>query len=215
MSLQEKISEIESPQSSVIKTLRPLIFNFFISDRPEHNQQTLEDLDVGYRSFHSQRLEHHNNHYFRPTITCKKLNEEPKFRLSLEKKRTKAISGITQKAASEKPSRNSYRGSKIKTINNNRSMLNQEEMEEVETSGKKQRVESSELPIRSPRKAKQPHLHFNLKHLLQTSKTFTGQFSRESNIQGSNFPYYNYFSSQKSSLPRTQKSIRNKGSKII
>jgi hypothetical protein len=75
MSLLEKISEIEQPQSSVIKPLKPLVFNFFVSDRPEVNQQTLEDMDITYKSFQSQRLEHRNNHYFRPTINPKKLNE--------------------------------------------------------------------------------------------------------------------------------------------
>jgi len=34
--------------------------------------------------------------------------------LSVEKKKTKAINGSLQKASSEKPSRNSYRGSKLK-----------------------------------------------------------------------------------------------------
>lgn len=100
MSLLEKIGELQNPQSTVIKPLRPLIFNFFVSDRPEANQQTLEDIDNSYRSFQSQRLEHRNNHYFRPTINPKKLNEEPRFRLSLEKKRSKAINGIAQKASS-------------------------------------------------------------------------------------------------------------------
>jgi hypothetical protein len=85
---------------------------------------------------------------------------------------------------------------------------------EVVEDKKQQRAESSEQPVRSPRKARQPHLHFNLKHLLQTSKKFTGHFSKEENIQGSNFPYYNYFSSQKSSLPKTQKSFRSKASKV-
>jgi hypothetical protein len=141
MSLLEKIGELEHPQSTVIKPLRPLIFNFFVSDRPEASQQTLEDIDISYRSFQSQRLDHRNNHYFRPTINPKKLNEEPRFRLSLEKKRSKAVNGVSQKASSEKPSRNSYRGSKVKTAAN-RSMLNQEEVEGTE-SPKPQKVESS------------------------------------------------------------------------
>lgn len=37
MSLLEKISDIEQPQSGVIKPLKPLVFNFFVSDRPEAN----------------------------------------------------------------------------------------------------------------------------------------------------------------------------------
>ena len=214
MSLLEKISDIEQPQSGVIKPLKPLVFNFFVSDRPEANQQTLEDIDNTYKSFHSQRLEHRNNHYFRPTINPKKLNEQPRFRLSVQKKRVKALSGVIPKASSEKPSRNSYRGSKVKTATN-RSMLNQQELEALE-SPKPKKVESSEMSNRSPRKSKQPHLHFNLRHILQTSKTFTGHFSREDEIQGTSFPYYNYFSSEESSLPKTQKSFRSKNSgKII
>ncbi len=75
MSLLEKISDIEQPHSSSIKPLKPLVFNFFVSDRPEANQQTLEGMDTSYKSFQSQRLEQRNNHYFRPTINPKKLND--------------------------------------------------------------------------------------------------------------------------------------------
>jgi hypothetical protein len=71
------------------------------------------------------------------------------------------------------------------------------------------------MASQSPRKSKQPHLHFNLRHLLKTSKTFTGHFSREDNIQGTSFPYYNYFSSEKSSMPRTQRGVRSKVSKVM
>ena len=62
------------------------------------------------------------------------------------------------------------------------------------------------------RKTKQPHLHFNLRHLIETRKKFTGDFSREENITGSNYPYLHYFSSTKSSLPSSQRSSRYKSS---
>jgi hypothetical protein len=41
--------------------------------------------------------------------------EEPKFLLSLERKKIKIINGISQRAMSEKPSRNSYRAGKKRT----------------------------------------------------------------------------------------------------
>lgn len=66
-----------------------------------------------------------------------------------------------------------------------------------------QRVEFKEVSYSSPRKGKEPHVQFNLTHLLKTSKTFSGQFNRSKQIQGSNFPYYQYFSSHKSPLPKT------------
>jgi len=68
-----------------------------------------------YRSFHSQRLDIKNSYYFKPTIQFKKMIEEPKFLLSVERKKIKVMNGVTQRANSERPSRNSYRGSKIKT----------------------------------------------------------------------------------------------------
>lgn len=86
-------------------------------------------------------MESKHNQSFRPTINFKKLNDEPKFRLSLEKKKTKVMNGMGQKASSERPSRNSYRGSKIKTISN-KSVMNQEEFYSAES--KDQRIEPQE-----------------------------------------------------------------------
>jgi hypothetical protein len=115
--------QFEETQSLVIKPLKPLVFNFFVSDRPAASQLIIDDKDLCYRSFHSQRIEQKNS-FFKPTINFKKLVDEPKFRLSLEKKKTKVMNGMGQKASSERPSRNSYRGSKIKTVCN-KSVLNQ------------------------------------------------------------------------------------------
>ena len=47
-------------------------------------------------------------------MQSKKMQDEPKFFLSVERKKMKIMKGINEKATSEKPSRNSYRGRKIK-----------------------------------------------------------------------------------------------------
>ncbi len=50
-------ASLQLQSSQVVKSLKPLIFNFFVSERPEDQQQTLEDLDNNsYRAFHSQKL---------------------------------------------------------------------------------------------------------------------------------------------------------------
>lgn len=69
---------------TMVKPLKPLVYNFFISDRPEQQQLTLDDLSQSnYKSFHSHKLEVKNGHVFKPTIQFKKLVDEPKFFLSV------------------------------------------------------------------------------------------------------------------------------------
>lgn len=172
---------------TVIRPLRPLVYNFLLGGEEGRSE---------------------GSHFFRPTMHSKRLIEQPKFLLSVERKKIKSISGITQRAHSERPSRNSYRPSKLRT--HLRSSNNQEDLD-PDRLPKDKRIQSQELALGpSPRRAKQPHLHFNLRHLLQTRKAFNGEFSREDNIQGTNFPYYQYFSSEKSSLPASQQSARSR-----
>ena len=49
-------------------------------------------------------------------------------------------------------------------------------------------------------------MHFNLNHMLKKRKTFDGTYRLEENIQGSNYPYYNYYSSGRSSIPLSARS---------
>jgi hypothetical protein len=63
----------------------------------------------------------------------------------------------------------------------------------------------------SAKKIRQPHLHFNLQYVLNQRKSFNTQFIREENIQGCNYPYFSYFSSDKSPMPKTHRSSRESG----
>jgi hypothetical protein len=163
----------------IVRPLRPLIYNFFVSERPENLQQTLDELEsINYRSFHSSKIESKAGQSFKPTLQFKKLVDEPKFLLSVERKKIKIMQGINQRASSERPSRNCYRGKKLRS--STAKTINPEEFEMTEEGQRDRRIESQE-PMQgvSPRKTKQPHLHFNLNYMLQTRKHFTGQFSRE------------------------------------
>lgn len=50
--------------------------------------------------------------------------EEPKFKLSVDRKKKKVIESLGKKANSERPSRSSYRGSKVRNVTH-RSVANQ------------------------------------------------------------------------------------------
>jgi hypothetical protein len=64
----------------------------------------------------SQRLE--NNKCFKPKLNFKKMMEEPKFFLSVERKKIKVINGLGHKAHHEEPSRTGYRGGMVKSLTN-------------------------------------------------------------------------------------------------
>ena len=74
---------------------------------------------------------------------------------------------------------------------------------------KEKKLEAKAVGIPEPPKFKQPNLHFNLQHLLKKRKTFDGNFKLEDNIQGGNFPYYQYFSSGRSSIPLSARSTNH------
>ena len=118
------------------------------------------------------------------------------------------MNGINQKASSERPSRSFYRGRKLK----NHKTIHQDEVQQPESADFKDRpIQSKEKHMEvGGKKVRQPNMHFNLNFMIQKRKTFNGDFSREQNITGTSYPYYNYFSSSKSSVPSTQRSSRYK-----
>ena len=130
--LDGPISRIYESKTASVKPIRPLIYNFFVSERPDDQEQTIEKPRTPtYRSFYSQEVGGGKTQYFKPTINFKKITEEPKFLLSVERKKIRNINGINQKATSEKPSRNSYRGFKVRT--NTLKTANQEDTEPAES----------------------------------------------------------------------------------
>lgn len=107
-----------SQQSTTItiKPIKPLLFDFFVSNRPTPVEQITQKDDIRNQSYFSQRLEYSRS--FRPKLNCKKLIEEPNFLLSVEKKKIKVINGLGKRANPETPSRKHYRGSKVRSSTN-------------------------------------------------------------------------------------------------
>ena len=68
-----------------------------------------------FKSFHIQSNNRVNT-YFKPTLHNKKIMEEPKLYLSMERKKIKTANAVARRATTLKPSRNSYRGSKVKSV---------------------------------------------------------------------------------------------------
>ena len=56
ISFASKPQAAEDGSIFVIRPLRPMIFNFFISDKPENFEQTIDEIESSTRTHHSQRL---------------------------------------------------------------------------------------------------------------------------------------------------------------
>lgn len=83
---------------SFTKVLQPQLYTFFLKDTDNDEDFNEFDMDK-YKSFNSERLSSRNNYFFKPKMNSKKLFEEPKFLLSLERKKIKIINGINQRTA--------------------------------------------------------------------------------------------------------------------